>query len=389
MITPALVAVLLATQAPDSAMTLDVSRPDEQLRAILDLFAGARVDSPAAALASWKLSTHGDLGKTVEAVIALLNPMMVGEFAAFDGARFSWDGASHWSLRLPRGGDAVEALAVALSLSGGAAESREGDWSVDRLGPPGSSLCARSGSRAVIASDREALAAAVSGGWELAGAGAAGFAGSIDPARALPPGILRSILVGWQCRALAPECRLERDALMLDVRGAFLQAPPGAGTLDPAWLEAIPAGDDLVAAVAGAPGMTAWADAHGGWAIVLHRPNPITDLALRRLLGASGAVVKAEGSRLIIAADEAARARAAAALATPCDAIRRRWVDPTSQRFGLIWPGRLTGMEGLSGAPPVVWTGWSGPDGTRDRFRWEGLAGMVRQASRDLDPLSP
>jgi hypothetical protein len=384
----ALAAAFLA-QIPEPAVTLEVSRPDEQLRALLGFFDGTRFDSPAAALVSWKLSAKGDLGKPAEAAIALLNPMMVSELASLDGARLVWDGSARWCLRLPKGGASIDALAVSLSLTDGGRDRPEGDWSVDRLGPPGELLCARHGVRAVIATDREALAAAIGGGWDLPGAALSGFAGKIDPGRALPAGIVRSVLLGWTCRSLAPELRLGRDSLMLDVRGLFRESPPGSGVLDPQWLEAIPAGDDLVAAAAAAPGLTAWADARGGWAIVFHRPNPITELAFRRLLPPSGAIAKSEGTRLIVASDEAARARAAKALAVPSAVVRAHWDDPSCQRFGLIWPARLTGMGGLSQSPPVVWTGWSGPEGTRDRFRWEGLAGMVRQASLAFDPPRP
>lgn len=384
----ALAAAFLA-QTPEPAVTLEVSRPDEQLRVLLGFFDGARFDSPAAALASWKLSAKGDLGKPAEAAIAMLNPMMIRELAALDGARFAWDGSSRWCLRLPKGGPSIDALAVSLSLTDGGKDLPEGGWAVDRLGPPGELLCARHGGRAVIATDREALATAIGGGWDLPAGALSGFVGKIDPERALPPGIVRSVLLGWHCRSLAPEFRLGRDSASLDVRGLFRESAPGSGTLDPHWLEAIPAGDDLVAAAAAAPGLTAWADIRGGWAVVFHSPNPIAELALRRLLAPTGAVVRAEGARLIVASDEVVRGRAAKALAAPSAAVRGRWDDPSCQRFGLIWPARLTGMAGLSQSPPVVWTGWSGPEGTRDRFRWEGLAGVVRQASLAFDPPQP
>lgn len=58
----------------------------------------------------------------------------------------------------------------------------------------------------------------------------------------------------------------------------------------------------------------------------------------------------------------------------------------TPSRVGAFWPARIWRPAGLNdaaaraldGDPPVVWWGWSGPDRTRDLFRWAGLRDRVR-----------
>src|SRR6478609_4346955 len=68
-------------EGPRPVVSIRADRPDEQLRAVLGLFEGSRAPSPAAALAGWKRASResGRLGKPLEALIASINPAMVGE----------------------------------------------------------------------------------------------------------------------------------------------------------------------------------------------------------------------------------------------------------------------------------------------------------------------
>ncbi len=57
--------------------------PERQAAEVLRLFEGTRAPHPAAALAAWKRATKEptQLGKPLEAVIALFNPEMVPEWS--------------------------------------------------------------------------------------------------------------------------------------------------------------------------------------------------------------------------------------------------------------------------------------------------------------------
>ena len=72
----------------DEPLIVRVVHPDRQAAAVLRLFEGSRAASPAAALATWKQATRnpGQLGKPLEAVIAMCNPDMVAEWRVLDGA---------------------------------------------------------------------------------------------------------------------------------------------------------------------------------------------------------------------------------------------------------------------------------------------------------------
>ncbi len=62
-------------------LVIHLVHPERQAAAVLNLFSGARVDHPAAAIARWKHAANGSLplSKPLEAAITFMNPDMVRE----------------------------------------------------------------------------------------------------------------------------------------------------------------------------------------------------------------------------------------------------------------------------------------------------------------------
>ena len=92
---------------PGDMLVLHLVHPERQAEAVLKLFDGARLRHPAAALAAWKAAARPprELGKPLEALIALFNPEMCGEWRVMDGTRLAvnWDEARRPpSLACPR-----------------------------------------------------------------------------------------------------------------------------------------------------------------------------------------------------------------------------------------------------------------------------------------------
>src|SRR5438445_312965 len=107
-----LIVVILADRCvagePPAAVTIRLGKPDQQVGEVIDLFLGAKVPHPAAALAAWKRASRepGRLGKPIEALIAAINPKMAGELRTLDGAEVAlWfepgGGRLAWNATLP------------------------------------------------------------------------------------------------------------------------------------------------------------------------------------------------------------------------------------------------------------------------------------------------
>src|SRR5262249_18448150 len=152
------------------------------------------------------------LGRPLEAAIAAFNPEMVPELKALDDARVEFTVPEEferfeWQATLPRDDGAFAALVTALSLTDGGMEPPQGDWLVDRLGPPGAPLAARRSSQQglILASSRSTLITATSSirkpnpkpddapptGWLL----------HLDPAGFRPGGPLNASRLGEGLRA--------------------------------------------------------------------------------------------------------------------------------------------------------------------------------------------
>ncbi len=154
--------------AGDDALVIRLVHPDRQAAALLRLFDGARVAHPAAALAAWKRATRApdQLGKPLEAVIAMFNPEMAPEWKALHDAalhvnRLAGDGSARWYAVAPGDDGTLSAAITAMRLTEGATESPlAGELSgttVERLGPGGSIFAARSGDTLILASTRDEL----------------------------------------------------------------------------------------------------------------------------------------------------------------------------------------------------------------------------------------
>ena len=76
------------TAAEGGGIVIRLVHPDRQAVAMLDLFHGARVAHPAAALVAWKRCTRDPdlLGKPLEAAIAMFNPEMAREWRVLHDA---------------------------------------------------------------------------------------------------------------------------------------------------------------------------------------------------------------------------------------------------------------------------------------------------------------
>ena len=136
---------------------------------VLKLFAGARVAHPAAALAAWKRSARDphQLGKPLEAVIAIFNPEMAARMEGVARRR-----ASHRSRSEPMEGPLVCHRATRRrDLIGGGhgdeddrrrrrriqSHSQGKEVAVERLGPAGAMVSARIGDTLILGSSRDEL----------------------------------------------------------------------------------------------------------------------------------------------------------------------------------------------------------------------------------------
>jgi hypothetical protein len=260
---------------PEEAVTVRLIQPDCQAERLIALFEGARVPHPAAALASWKRTEgrHGrSLGKPLEAAIAAINPEMVRELRLLDDAEvgIAWDadGRLLWHAILPRDDGTFAAVGTALALTDGGSDPPLREVAVDRLGPPGAPLMARTAGALVVAGTRDALQAAlgrvreatIPGRPEIATGGLIRLApGGLWPSRSLAVQRLAGALIGAGCREAQGSLILEGEALSLVVTGRFDGPPNAAGAVDPAWLDWIPASGILGAvAVALDPRPEAW-----------------------------------------------------------------------------------------------------------------------------------
>ncbi len=151
-----------------AAATIRAVGPDRQAEAVLALFRGARAESPAAAMASWRKATGDPAGvsKTAQALAAAFNPETAREWRTFRGASLSAgldaDGEVRWSAVVPRDDGTVAALVASLRLSNGADEPpTPRGLPVRRLGGPGAALAVVSPLGVVLAQRRAELDAAV------------------------------------------------------------------------------------------------------------------------------------------------------------------------------------------------------------------------------------
>jgi hypothetical protein len=238
-------------EAPRPAITVRLDRPDLQIRAVLDLFRGAKAPHPAAALSAWKRASRepNRLGKPIEALIVAFNPEMAGEVHTLDEAELVvWFPADReapdWGLAIPGDDGSLAALATALVLSGGQAEAAIDGLAVDRLGPVGSPLMARSPRALLVGSSADGLRAAqarsehppdpdLGEGIRFVIAPAA-----LEGSNSLPLRRLGAVF-GPTRGPVAGTVRLVGSTLRANLT-VGLDRPESIASVDPAWLDGLP-----------------------------------------------------------------------------------------------------------------------------------------------------
>ena len=246
---------------PKPTITIRAVRPDREVEAVLNLFQGSRVSSPAAALSAWKRASPEPkrLGKVGDTLIALFNPAMVREYRTLDDAELAisfqpggsgWD----WRARVPNDDGTLSVVGPTADLSGGGIEPPIGAYRVDRF--PGKTLVlvARGPAGVFAASSRPQLEAAVAAaptprrvppiesGWLI----------RVDPMATAtwttPTGRqLAAAAAGTQCQLITGQVRLLRATLVATIVGRFGTDTPLVGPLDPDWLDSIPSKGPLAA----------------------------------------------------------------------------------------------------------------------------------------------
>lgn len=272
------------------ALVIRVVHADRQAAQLIKLFEGSRAPHPAAALAAWKRATRDptQLGKTLEAVIALANPEMVREWKIFHQAEMHMnfskrDGTPSWHFVAPHDDGTAASLITAFRLSNledaPPLVEHSHEYVVTRFPRTGSAVLTRSGTTLVLAGSRDELCHAVRrldpggaspepSGTESAPAGPskreheldrfAGRLGSglvfdLRPPRIATPSagsleMRRSIelLHALGCGQIVGTLALQGERLSLDMKTQLDvgDRPSGGGArsrIDPAWLTLIPA----------------------------------------------------------------------------------------------------------------------------------------------------
>ncbi len=269
-------------------LALRVIRPDRQAAQLIKLFDGSRAAHPAAALAAWKRATRDplQLGKTLEAVIALANPEMVSEWRIFDQAELRMNlrpnnGTTRWHAVVPRDDGTAASMITAFRLSdledAPPIDDQGKEFVVTRFSPTGSAVVTHVGKTFVVAGSRDELGRAIrrvqhgmpsieSPGLaapgqrdedlELSRLGSAlesgGLVFDLRPPRIVTPraGSLElrravELLHAVGCQQMIGTLALAGDRLSLDVTTQLDVAdrPSGvlaAATVEPGWLELIP-----------------------------------------------------------------------------------------------------------------------------------------------------
>jgi hypothetical protein len=254
------------TRAEDfkPAILIHVRRPDLQLERLLHLFEGSPFSNPPAALAAWKskqqVTNSVSWGKPVEALIAALNPQMVGELRLLDKAEVRLgfqanSGNLRWNVKIPEDDGAFSALATAVSLTEGGFEPELDHLQVQRLGAPGSPIVGRAPNALILASSRSDLrpstspveltlpeASTIDSGWLWA----------LDPKEVRISQDFRirriaEILLGLGIVRVQGELTLQRDECRLQTRSRLADDPSSPpSSIDPAWFDLIPKANHAV-----------------------------------------------------------------------------------------------------------------------------------------------
>jgi hypothetical protein len=386
--------------------------PERQAADVLKLFEGARAPHPAAALAGWKRGTRhpNQLGKPLEAVIAMFNPEMAQEWRVMDDAELcldlgSVDGKARWYAIVPHDDGTLSAAVTAMRLTSGATEApaeESAGIAVERLGPAGAAVSARAGDLLILGSTREELRrglrrmAAVSApivasevdrqGRHVSAAPSLGNRVDSGLIFDLCPGRMNAkagtrmnrraaaLLQGLGCRRMSGNLALKEDRLALEVTTLLGHEEPSrpvpaakAAAVDPSWLTWVPARDVMaVVSLAFEPGAAFW-----DWAFALadrvDRADPsraeVASLRTRFNLLATAAGARPEvdlwphlrGITASIMGDPNQPGHPAGALVilhTDSDASSARIATDVLPRLSALLSGKKPERESVRAAPP-------------------------------------
>ncbi|MEO6810108.1 MAG: hypothetical protein ABI353_13425 [Isosphaeraceae bacterium] len=251
--------VVDAEDAARPALTIRLVHPDQQLARVIALFDGSGANDPADALAAWRRASGRRLSKTLEAAISAFNPEMVQELRPLDDAEIilgfdQADGRLRWRAVLPGDDGTFAALATALALTDGGQDEPIDGIAVDRLGPPGAPLMARSARGEVVAGSREDLRIALKRDPAGPSPIGSGWIVRLDPEALAGPGPLvrrqaAEALGAVGCREVEGIAGLDGSTFSMVLSSRFAAMRPATGTLDPTWLDLVPK-ERTVAAIA-------------------------------------------------------------------------------------------------------------------------------------------
>jgi hypothetical protein len=343
------------------ALLVQIVHPERQAAEVLRLFEGARAPHPAAALAGWKRATHEpmQLGKPLEAVIALFNPEMIPEWRIMHATEVGFgiravDGKPRFYAIVPHDDGTLAAVITADRLSGGPVEPplvEDGKtFAVERLGTSGSIVATQLGSAVIVAGSRDDLKMAqrrlafrvVSGqGAALAPAeepGDSALRFDFDPALLETPGadhltlrrvitLLRALDWGTFHGSLAlRDDRLDIGTSSHEKSGVRTSRATAPAAVEPAWLRWVPAATTLGLISLATPSDAAFWDSVFALADRVDRADPAhaetAPLRSRINLFAAGAGARLEadlwphlrGITVALAGDQAAPAAVNGAL---------------------------------------------------------------------------
>jgi hypothetical protein len=271
---------------PD-AIVVRIVHPDRQAAQLIKLFEGSPAPHPAAALAAWKRATRDptQLGKTLEAAIALANPEMVPEWKIFHDAELHMNlaadnGALRWHFIAPGDDGTAASMITAFRLSdledAPAIDGNGQEHAVVRVARTASTLVTHIGTRLVLAGSRDELHRAIqrtertvraleSSEMRTADprrselessrklrALKSGLAFNVRPSRITTPragslGTRRAVelLHALGCRQIFGTLALEDERIVLDLVTQLEAADQpsraaAAASVEPGWLELIP-----------------------------------------------------------------------------------------------------------------------------------------------------
>jgi hypothetical protein len=216
------------------ALVIRLVHPDRQGAAVLDLFTGARVAHPAAALAAWKRCARNPnlLDKPLEAGIAMFNPDMAREWKVLHNAELRFnlatsEGKLRWCAVVPCDDGTLAAAVTAMRITDGATEdaiSLAGrEIAVERLGPRGAVVSAQIGETLFFGDSRAELVRVLESAGKMPRSGRSGAARVDGHSSSEIAGIRPAIDSGVVFELTSDQFTANAGSMVLRRFAAFLQ----------------------------------------------------------------------------------------------------------------------------------------------------------------------